>query len=212
MKNAIFDFDGTLADSAMGIIVTEWELLKELGLPHRTEAQIRAAIGLPLGEALHVGGNIPENILDYASDRYRELFMEIAPRHIVLFPEVKETLSFLAGRGIPMAIATSRSRDSLELLLKSLGIDGFFELCITAKDVEHHKPEPEPVLKILEKLSWKAEETLVVGDTTFDILMGKRAGCPTVGVTYGNHSRETLLTAEPTHLADTFGEIPVFLR
>lgn len=204
MKNIIFDFDGTLADSAEGIIVTEWELLKELGLPHRTEQQIMAAIGLPLKEALHVGGNIPLDIIDYASKRYHEMFFDIAPRYITLFPKVKETLSLLSCRGVPMAIATSRSRDSLDLLLKSLDIDGLFALCITAGDVEHHKPEPEPVIKILETLSWKAEETLVVGDTTFDILMGNRAGCQTLGVTYGNHSRQTLLTSNPTHLIDSF--------
>lgn len=207
MKNIVFDFDGTLADSAKGIIVTEWELLKELGLPYRTEGQIMAAIGLPLKEALHIGGNIPLDIIDYASKRYHEMFFDIAPRYITLFPKVKQTLNLLFRRGIPMAIATSRSRDSLDLLLKSLEIDGLFKLCITAGDVEHHKPEPEPVIKILETLSWKPDQTLVVGDTTFDILMGSRAGCHTLGVTYGNHSRETLLTANPTYLTDAFEAI-----
>lgn len=207
MKNIIFDFDGTLADSAKGIVFTEWELLKELGLPHRSEEQICNAIGLPLAEALRVGGNIPAEMLDRASERFHSLFFEIAPQHIVLFPTVKETLERLQELGIPMAIATSRGRDSLDFLLDTLGIARFFTLCITAKDVEKHKPEPEPVLKIMEKMSWKPEETLVVGDTTFDILMGKRAGCPTVGVTYGNHSREILLGAEPSYLADSFEKI-----
>lgn len=207
MKNIVFDFDGTLADSAKGIIVTEWELLKELGLPYRTEEQIMAAIGLPLKEALHIGGNIPLDIIDYASKRYHEMFFDIAPKYITLFPKVKQTLELLSSQGVPMAIATSRSRDSLDLLLKSLEIDGLFTLCITAGDVEHHKPEPEPVIKILEALSWKANETLVVGDTTFDILMGSRAGCYTLGVTYGNHSRGTLLTANPTYLIDSFEAI-----
>lgn len=207
LKNVVFDFDGTLVDSARGIIETEYVLLRELNLPLRTEEQIRAAIGLPLAQALHVGGNIPLDILDKASERYHELFFEVAPKYVTLFDGVRETLEKLESKKIPMAIATSRSADSLEVLMKAQKIDRFFNPCITADKVKIHKPEPEPVLEILRETGWKAEETLVTGDTTFDILMGNRAGCRTLGVTYGNHSGETLLTANPTYLVDRFEDI-----
>lgn len=206
-KNIVFDFDGTLADTEKGIIAAEKMMLEEFGLPVTSEAQMRSAIGLPLGKALQVGGNVPEELLDRACERYHELFFICAPKHIRLFDGVRETLDELRARGVRMAIATSRGTDSLNWILDILDLGKYFDTRVTASDVTGHKPLPDSVLLILERMGWDAADTLVVGDTTYDILMGKSAGCSTLGVTYGNHSREKLIAANPTFLSDRFDEI-----
>ena len=207
IRNLIFDFDGTLADTAQGILATEREMLRRLGLPETSEAQMCSAIGLPLGESLRIGCNLPESIVPEAVILYRALFFDYAPQHIVIFDGVKETLAALKDRGIRMAIATSRGRDSLEKILEVHGMDGWFETCLTADDGIRPKPLPDMVLHLLDRMGIRAEETLVVGDTTFDLEMGKAALCRTVGVTFGNHSREKLQTVSPDWIIDRFPEL-----
>lgn len=200
----IFDFDGTLADTAKGIVATEQEMLRHLGLPMVTEEQMCSAIGLPLAESLRMGASVPDEMLETAVKLYRELFFDYAPQHIEVFDGVKETLEWLAGRGIEMAIATSRGRNSLGKILEVHGLSGYFNERVTADDGIKAKPAPDMVLALLERMGRRSDETLVVGDTTFDIDMGKGAGCRTLGVSYGNHSAEMLATSSPDWISDDF--------
>ena len=204
IRNIIFDFDGTLADTARGIVATEREVLRRLGLPQTSEAQMCSTIGLPLGESLRLACNLPDALVDKAVRMYRDLFFDYAPQHIVIFEGVKETLAALKDRGIRMAIATSRGRDSLEKILEVHGMDAWFEADLTADDGIRPKPNPDMVLELMARMGLRADETLVVGDTTFDLEMGKAALCRTVGVSYGNHSREQLATASPDWIIDRF--------
>ena len=95
-----------------------------------------------------------------------------------------------------MSIASSRSHHSLALLVEDLGLSKYITYLIGADDVVNKKPAVEAVLATLAHFNVKAHETLVVGDTEFDILMGRNAGTHTCGVTYGNGSRESLEAVE----------------
>lgn len=207
IRNIIFDFDGTLADTAKGIIATEREVLRTLGLPQQTDAQICSAIGLPLAQSLSRGALIPDGLLDEAVVLYRKFFNELAPKHIVIFDGVKDTLEYFRAQGIRLAIATSRSSNSLSMILNTHGIAGFFETMLAADAGIRPKPAPDMVLTLLERMGIDAADTLVVGDTTFDLEMGAGAGCRTAGVTYGNHSREQLLSVSPDWIIDGFDEL-----
>lgn len=204
IRTLIFDFDGTLADTADGIVATATETLHRMGVEDVTPAAIRATIGLPLGTSLRIAGNLPESREPEAVAIYRQLFAQLELSQIRLYPGVAETVKEFAAQGIPMAIATSRGCNSLEHILSGWGISQYFPIRATSADGFPSKPAPDMVLALLERLQAKAEETLVVGDTTFDIEMGNRAHCLTCAVTYGNHARERLLTASPTWLIDEF--------
>ncbi|MBR3029424.1 MAG: HAD family hydrolase [Bacteroidales bacterium] len=106
-----------------------------------------------------------------------------------------------------MAIVTSRDRHSLDLILQNNGIDKYFETEVTVDDHLTPKPAPDMVLALLARMEIRADETLVVGDTTFDIEMGNRAGCKTCAVTWGNHSHELLATVCPDLIIDELEEI-----
>ncbi|MDO5322265.1 MAG: HAD family hydrolase [Bacteroidia bacterium] len=212
IRHIIFDFDGTLADTSEGIIKTVDTTLEIMGLPPQPRAQIQATIGLPLSETIRIGGRVPEDRVDEGVRIYRENFFSVATEHIKLFPGVKETLLELHGAGLKLAIATSRGSNSLHVILQNYGIDGIFDEIATSSDHYEPKPSPDMVLKLLERLGASAGETLVVGDTTFDILMGAGALCRTCGVAYGNHDRTTLATASPDFIVDTFPEIRVAIK
>lgn len=207
IRNIIFDFDGTLADTAAGILATEREMLRRMGLPEPAQAQMCSAIGLPLPESLRRGCNIPTERVDEAVRLYRALFFDYAPQHIIIFDGVKETLAAFRDKGLRLAIATSRSSNSLDVILATHGMVDFFPERVTADQGIKAKPAPDMVLHLLRKMGIRPEETLVVGDTTFDLEMGKGAGCLTAGVSYGNHSREQLSTVQPDWIVDRFDEL-----
>ena len=204
MAAIIFDFDGTLADTRRGILDTAQEVLRRMGREPADEQALAATIGLPLRENFTRGAGFSETEADEAVAIYRSIFDEVAVPSITAFPGVEEVLSTLDARGIPMAVATSRGQRSLELLMHHLGLDRYIppERCFGVETVARPKPAPDIIYVILGKLGVKPEETLVVGDTTFDIEMGKAAGCFTCGVSYGNQRAGQLAGASPDYLLD----------
>lgn len=203
----IFDFDGTIADTASGIVKTVNATFMKMGIPVPDEDKVRSTIGLPLGDSLRIAAGLPDDRVQEAVDTYRSLFCEVEARETKLFPGVSDTLKELYSNGIRMAIATSRGMDSLEVLLGQWGIGGLFETCVTATDGLRRKPAPDMVLSLLKRMSVPADGTLVAGDTTFDIEMGNGAGCRTCAVTYGNHSPELLKSVSPHYMVEDFPSI-----
>ena len=204
IRNIIFDFDGTLADTTQGIIRCTQATLQEMGLPVASAARIQATIGLPLRECFERGTDTPADRLDEAVATYRRLFNGIAVPVTVLYEGVPQTLQALRDRGLRLAIATSRGNASLLMLLSVLGIGEHFSELAATEAASRPKPAPDLALLLMERLGALPGETLVVGDTVFDIRMGRDAGCRTCGVTFGNQTREQLATERPDRIIDRF--------
>ena len=148
------------------------------------------------------------DIAERCADVYRRVFDELNTDGTVrLFPHVLETLKALHDRGLQLAICSSRGRPTLEGFVKTFQLESYVSMVVSANDVEHHKPHPEPVQKILSALGGDPEEAVVVGDANYDILMGRAAGCRTVGVTYGNQSAADLRAAGADWLIDDFSDL-----
>ena len=205
-KNILFDFDGTLGDTREGIIRTVQGTLKRMGLAEADPTEVSKTIGLPLPDCFRLATSTPESRIDEATAIYREIFPALALDHITLFPSVLETLALLHDKGIRMAIVSSRHHMSLDPLVQCLGIIQYIPIENVYGEDEALRPKPAPdlALKILREMELKAADTLVVGDTIYDLQMGAAAGCLTCGVTYGNQSRQQLLSAHPDHLIDHF--------
>lgn len=206
-KAIFFDFDGTIADTAKGIVNTMRETFKEMSLPIPEEEAMLATIGIPLFNALKMLNNLDDAEAQRATDIYRRLFPKYEATVITIFPGVKEILEWLAARGYRLAIVTSRNMESLDIILGRHGISGFFETKITASDNLTPKPAPDMVNALLARMHLDKSEATVVGDTTFDIDMGNNAGCRTVAVTYGNHPKERIALSKPTFMIDNFSEL-----
>ncbi len=206
-KAIFFDFDGTLADTAPCIVATMKATFQEMDISMPTENAMRQTIGLPLAQALQQVGNLNDEQTKEAVAIYYQKFPQFQSTHIVLFPHVAETLKALNEKGTIMAIVTSRGRDSLQEIMEAHSIQDFFQECVTANDGLVAKPAPDMTLALLQRLNLNPEQAWVVGDTTYDIQMGNAAQCATVGVTYGNHSRQQLQAVAPTYLIDSFEEL-----
>lgn len=205
-KILILDFDGTLGDTVGVIVQTMQATIRELGLPARTDKECASMIGLRLIDIPPV--LFPECNLDgeFYAQTYRRLFhIYNTAGAVELYPNVIETLTELKNRGLILTIASSRSKASLTNYIKDLGIEALISYVLGADDVVEGKPNPEPVNRTLEKFGFKPEEAIVVGDTVFDVDMGKNAGTKTCGVTYGNGSRESISAAD--WVIDDFGNL-----
>lgn len=211
IKNIVFDFDGTMADTAPLIVKTMQATIQEMGLPPQSDQACQSTIGLRLEDV--PGVLWPEAAVtgEEFAGTYRRLFDDLKRSFgITCFPGVIETLRALSDCSVHMAIASSRSRKSLEEYVDLFGLQDCFDMLVGGNDVTHGKPAPEPVHRILDSLRWNAGETLTVGDAAFDILMGKAAGSHTCAVTYGNGTVAELESAGPDYIiSDITSILPI---
>ena len=193
IKLIIFDFDGTIMDTKKTIVVSKQETLRQMGLDVAEEQACADTIGMSAKIGFQkLCPELSDDMIDLCMKKYREMI---------------ETLNRLNEKGIVCTIATSRGRDSLLGFLESMNIAKYFSYLLAAEDTTLHKPNAEPVKKTLNELSYNAQDTLVVGDMPFDILMGKNAGVYTCGVTYGVSGKNSLLEAGADWVIDDISEL-----
>lgn len=207
INTVLFDFDGTLADTTEPILRAMEMMIEAMGLPPKSIEQRKSGIGLALPENLHHACGVPEDQLEKAAQLYRKFFGENARGRVSLYEGVREVIEQLYHQGYALGIVTSRKRDTLIEFMDELNLTPLFGAIISVDDVTHHKPHPETVQKALETLGRSPEQALVVGDATYDIMMGSGAGCLTCGVSYGNQGRTILETAGPDYIIDSMREL-----
>ncbi|MGX8712763.1 MAG: HAD family hydrolase [bacterium] len=209
----ILDFDGTLADTQPLIIRSLQGTIAELGLPARTDAECASIIGLPLKECFVQLTRVDDPLAERCCEVYRRLFDKYNhPGTVTLFPHVEETLHELYRRGFRLAVCSSRARATLEAFVRQFGLEELMAAVVSADDVRRGKPFPDPAIKVLELTGSLPEEALMVGDASYDILMGRAAGCLTCGVTYGNQSATQLREAGADWLINDFMAILDILK
>ena len=178
IKAILFGFDGTLMDTN-AIIIESWKhTFKEMNVRERSLEEITKTLGEPL--TFTMGKLFPEADIPKAIETYRDFHRDTFVEHVELFDGMKELVVALKENGYKLGIVTSRKSWSTTKGLEKFGLDKYFDVVITADDTEKHKPDPEPVYIALEKLGSKAEESIIIGDTRFDILCAKNAGLKSV--------------------------------
>ena len=205
IKNLIFDFDGTLVDTSPLILQTMSRTIERMQLPSVSTERCKATIGLRLEDVpATLWPDIPGIGHTFAST-YREIFDRLKrPLSVNCDPGVIETLHALQSEDLRMAIASSRSHKSLEEYIELFNLSDCFDMIIGGDDVHHGKPHPEPVLTIINALSWEPSQTLTIGDAPVDIFMGRAAKTLTCAVTYGNSTPDQLQSAQPDFTIPNF--------
>lgn len=210
MRLVVFDCDGTLVDSQATIVHCAQAAFAAEGLPVPPAEAVRRIVGLSLVEA--VLELLPEPDLALAArlaERYKVAFLDHRATpgfHEPLFPGARELLDALAEREVLMGIATGKARRSLRLVLEQHGLERYFVTLQTA-DLHPSKPHPAMLEAAMAETGSRPPETMLVGDTSFDILMARAAGAMPVGVRWGNHAPEELLAAGAAAMLDHFAEL-----
>jgi phosphoglycolate phosphatase len=206
----VFDWDGTLADSAVIIVNAIQAACRDMGLPQPTDREARYVIGLGMHDALsHLVPQLAESDHGKFSERYRAHYLA-GDGEIPLFPGVAQMLDELAGRGHLLAVATGKSRAGLDHSLELSGLTRRFDATRCA-DEGLSKPQPDMLLTLMDWLGTKPDETLMIGDTVHDLEFAKNARTPAVGVSYGAHASADLHAWQPLTVANSVPELRTWL-
>ncbi|ADE15711.1 HAD-superfamily hydrolase, subfamily IA, variant 1 [Nitrosococcus halophilus Nc 4] len=202
-KLIVFDWDGTLMDSEARIVASMRAAIRDLDLPPREDDALRNVIGLGLQEALATlypeGDRLLKNAL---VERYRHYYLNADPTPSQLFEGAKLLLEKLQEQGYLMAIATGKGRAGLDRVLPEVGVAHYF--CTSrCADETASKPDPRMLLEIMAQTKVSAGETLMVGDTEYDLLMAKHAGTDALAVSYGVHEKTRLQRCGPIDCVDS---------
>ena len=210
IRAIVFDWDGTLMDSAAAIVLCIQATAVDLGIEVPSDEQARYVIGLGLMDALiHAMPQLPQSRYTEAADRYRFHFMKHS-EDLILFPGVMEMIGELETAGYSLAVATGKARRGLDRALAESGLTGRFHATRCADEC-HSKPHPQMLLELMDELDVPPEAILMIGDTTHDLLMGKNAGVNAVAVAYGAHKREVLEAESPIFCAENVTQLRKWL-
>ena len=212
LRLAVFDVDGTLMDSATSIVDGVMACWQACGFKEPDPVHVRRIIGLPwkqsIAELIPGAGDAEfAAIRNYHDEVARGVRPPATRAEISLFPGALEILETLEGAGYLLSIITSRSLDRLEEMLETQGIRSRF---VALKTVDHGpgKPNPHLMLQTLSETGVEKQDAVMIGDTTFDILMACNAGTSAIGVSWGVHETVELHEAGAHRVVDRFHDIP----
>ncbi|QEL18187.1 HAD family hydrolase [Limnoglobus roseus] len=205
IRAALFDFDGTLADSFVAITASTNHVRQLYGLPALAEDTVRSYVGLGLT-------NLMENLVPNAPPAaavaaYRDHHPSVMAAGTRLFPGVLPTLEELHARGIRLAVCSNKRTEFTKALVRDLKLGHLFDEILGPDDVGIPKPDPAMLVEAMRRLGVPAAETVYVGDMVIDVEVAKAAGVPGWVVLGGASSREDLEAARPDHLLKEFTEI-----
>lgn len=207
----IFDWDGTLMDSAGVIAACIRAACRDMGLrvPSREEAS--HIIGLGLREALqHLFPELPESDYPTLADHYRRHFLG-QDAEIPLFEGADTLIAELRADGYLLAVATGKARRGLDRAFQHTGLGDFFHASRTA-DETFSKPHPAMIEELLDELMVEKSRALMIGDTSHDLEMARNAGIAALAAGYGAHPAEDLAALTPLAVCRDFSELARWLK
>ena len=213
-KLAIFDFDGTLVDSAPGIVDVMRDVCVEYGFTDKTLDLWSHLIGIPLVRQIEI--LFPDHESRWheeVAQRYRDIYDKRAIEICPPFAGLEEMLRTLRDAEILISIASSKRRHLIDTVLEYHSLTQYFSLVVGAEEVTKHNPDPEMVIYSTNKLGIPLAESIVIGDSSYDLDMARNAGVDAIGVTTGTHTREYLSKSEPKFIVSALPEVtPLILN
>ncbi len=213
---AVFDCDGTLADGQANICTAMALAFADAGLPAPDPRQVRRIVGLSLPQAVaqlvpYQTADLHEAVAEGYKRHFRAMRVDGRLREEPLFPGIADTLVALLDTGWRLGVATGKSDRGLGLLLMQHRIDRHF---VTLQTADRHPSKPHPAMlhAAMAEAGAVAEETVMIGDTGFDMAMARTAGTRAIGVEWGYHPPHELTAAGADRLCADAALLPALLE
>ena len=202
---AIFDWDGTLADTRKAIVVSFQKALKEINLEVPTE-YIERRIGIGASDTFReilaaANRRVDEKVVKQLIERKSKVQIGLT-NEVLLFEGARELLEELQGK-VRLGLASMNNRSVIMQLLQNNDIADCFDTILTVEAVSHSKPDPEIFLKTAENLKAKPQMCVVFEDSIFGVKAAKSAGMGCVAITTGVYSRQELAAEKPDLIVGT---------
>jgi phosphoglycolate phosphatase len=195
IKLIIFDLDGTLVDTSRDITNALNYALKPYGLKDLTVDDTIKMVGEGITRLIEkILGNGKSQMEDEVIKRFLEYYSEHLVDYSSIYPYVRETLEKLDG--FKKAVISNKREYLSTNLLEKLDLLKYFNLIVGSDTVAERKPSPVPVIYVFTRLGVTPYESIIVGDSNYDIEAGRKAGVKTVAVTYGYRERQYLMNAD----------------
>ena len=212
---AVFDCDGTLVDSQATICRAMADGFAACGLPGPADAATRGIIGLSLVEAmaaLHPTGTTAQH--EVLTEEYKKAFFALRAAGLAeepLYDGISEAINDLDERGWLLGVATGKSDRGLKHILEHHGLHPRF---VTLQTADRHPSKPHPSMLELAMAEAGAgpATTAMIGDTSYDMMMAKAAGCAAIGVAWGYHGSQELIEGGADVVAESPGALVAILE
>ena len=204
----MFDLDGTLIDTIPLIVASHRHAVQTVLGYDLPDDVLKAGIGRPLIDQMRV---FDADRAQALFDTYRVWNHANTAALLGRFDGVDDVLLRLAAAGAVLGVATSKSRDAVDLAFSIQPPAVVFGAVITVEDSALHKPHPEPVLTAIARLGAEVSDAVYVGDAPYDIEAARAAGCGAVGVTWGVATADVLVSAGAHAVAETPAELAAIL-
>jgi pyrophosphatase PpaX len=205
LDTILFDLDGTLLDTNELIIESFLHALQFHNLESVSREAIIGQMGKPLREQIALFSKRIE--VDDIVGTYREFNIRKHDEMVLIFPHVKETLAALHAQGLKLGIVTSKVSLTVNRGLQLFGLEPFLSTIVTSDEVSMPKPHPESVLLALSRLNAKPENTLMVGDSQYDLLAAHEAGVRSAGVAWSLQGEALLRQFNPAYILQDMLEL-----
>lgn len=209
----LFDLDGTIINSAEGIINCVRYALEDFGITEEDDEKLKAFIGPPLVDSFQEFYHFSEEEAKKATEKYRERYRDKGIFEIEMYDGIEEVFHILKERKKTIALATSKPEVFATRIMEKLGLISYIDV-ITGSEFDGRRDKKEDVLEevFLRLGNPKPEEVLMIGDRKFDIIGAKAWGVDSVGVTYGFAPEGELEEYGATYIADSPDEILDYVR
>lgn len=198
--------DGTLIDSSKTIFNSTVLTLDKLGVRHNlNENEFSLRIGQHFQDIFDAFNIVVPDFEKYIFD-YKKIYLQQI-EHSSIYPDVEKVLDHLKNNNVLISLLTTKAQDQTEKILDYFNLTGYFDFVMGRRDGIPHKPSPEPLKIICDKLNAMVESTIMVGDTELDIRCGKGAGSITCAVDYGYRSKDLLINEKPDFIISSIKEL-----
>lgn len=204
-KAIFFDLDGTLTDSGPGIMNCAQPALAHFGISVADRNQLRVFVGPPLRQSFARFGVAPEDI-DEAIRIFRARYVPIGKFENTPYPGIEDLLARLKAEGYPLFVATSKPEVTAIEVLEHFHLAQYFDRICGASLDEGRETKEDVITYLLAQIG-DPGQTVMVGDTDYDVIGAKAHGIPTIGVTWGYGEVEAMKTAGVVALANTPEEL-----
>ena len=215
VRLALFDCDGTLVDGQAGVCNAMEAAFADTGLPAPDRHQVRRIVGLSLPQAIRLlTPESDEQLCEVIDAAYRQRFRAAREAGLLvepLYDGMAELIVRLSASGWVLGIATGKSQHGLEHCLAAHGLSAHFATLQTA---DHHpsKPHPAMIMAALAETGADPDQTVMIGDTVFDMAMAEAAGVRGIGVDWGYHAAAELFGAGAVAVATNPVQLEELLR